>query len=155
MFLYRIVIFCQIFPRIQCWQTMRILITFWRLFNLLFKVIIMTYHMDISSWVLTSLKNLNDAVGYNDGIEEVLLLGGRGGGGLRTCPCAMSLVWEVTTGEMNIFVDVLTISLIPKRRKKANEHDVCNGIIRGMVGVRGENDRFTSNGRHCKRYQSL
>lgn len=26
--------------------------------------------------MLTSLKNLNDAVGYNDGIEEFLLLGG-------------------------------------------------------------------------------
>lgn len=42
----------------------------------------MTYHMDISSWVLTSLKNLNDAVGYNDGIEEFLLLGGGVWGGV-------------------------------------------------------------------------
>lgn len=28
--------------------------------------------------------------------------------------------------------------------KKANGHDVCTGIILGMVGVREENDRFTS-----------
>lgn len=72
-------------------------------------------------------------------------------GGLTTSLYVMSHVLEYTD-------EAVTICRCSHNKfdsKKANGHDVCTGITLGMVGVREENDRFTSNGHHRKRFHCL